>query len=164
MHWSHHANATPLPMQHAICNMKYIILAHEIHIELLNIKLQFNIRLCQMIIIKLLSKLFAQVVFLKIVPIPWSLSTNTESNLVCKWALFGFVVFFRSFFMRMHKYKWFKIDSKCETDCDAHFVANIWPCMDRKLRAISNLFAINVKMLPLLLFFLSLFNGIGWKL
>lgn len=76
-----------------------------------------------MIIIKLLSKLFAQVVFLKIVPIPWSLSTNADSNLVCK--LFGFVVFLGVFFMRMHKYKWFKIGSKCETDCDAHFVANI---------------------------------------
>lgn len=159
MHWCHHANATPLPMQHAIYNtgtwnshwatkskiaIQYSIMPNDYH--------------------KIVVEIVCSSCFLKIVPIPWSLSTNTESNLVCKWALFGFVVFFRSFFMRMHKYKWFKIDSKCETDCDAHFVTNIWPCMDRKLRAISNLFAINVKMLPLLLFFLSLFNGIGWKL
>lgn len=72
---------------------------------------------------KIVVEIVCSSCFLKIVPIPWSLSTNADSNLVCK--LFGFVVFLGVFFMRMHKYKWFKIGWKCETDCDAHFVANI---------------------------------------
>lgn len=90
MHWSHHVNATPLPMQHAIYNtgtwnshwatkskiaIQYSIMPNDYH--------------------KIVVEIVCSSCFLKIVPIPWSLSTNADSNLVCK--LFGFVVFLRVF-------------------------------------------------------------------